>query len=257
MTDQPLNATVIYREDPFEETAIVRVEPDGWDLPVFTPGQFATLGLPDPENPGDKLLKRVYSIASPPGLPYLEFYIRLVKAGNFTQRLWPCEVGDSIFLEPRIVGTFTLDPIPEGSNLILISTGTGLAPYVSMTQHFSGKGRWRHLAVIHGVRVVGELGYRQMLSEMSQADEAMVYLPLVTREPEDSPWTGLRGRVQSLFEEGVFEGHAGFPLDPEQCQVMLCGNPDMIDEMEKQLKPLGFNRHTSSEPGNLHFERYW
>jgi ferredoxin--NADP+ reductase len=231
------------------------VEPRGWTLPHFEPGQWATLGLPDPEGEG-RFLKRVYSIASEPGQPHLEFYIQLVKEGEFTTRLWHLHPGDRLWLAPNIAGFFTLEPVPPGADLALIATGTGLAPFVSMLRHArrTRSRPWRSCVIAHGARSAAELGYR---AELSTAGDGLVYLPLVTREPPDSDWTGLRGRVQALLEGDAWGQAVGAPLDPATWHVFLCGNPEMIDDLDARLKALGFTHHRRTQPGNLHFERYW
>lgn len=233
----------------------MRVEPRGWTLPPFEPGQWATLGLPDPEGAG-KFLKRVYSIASAPGQPHLEFYIQLVKEGGFTTRLWHLHPGDALWVAPNIAGFFTLEPVPAGADLALVATGTGLAPFVSMLRH-PPCCRWRRCVVVHGARNVSELGYRDELTARAAGDPSLTYLPLVTREPEGAAWTGLRGRVQSVLEGDAWARAVGAPLDPASWHVFLCGNPEMIDDLDARLKALGFTHHRRSAPGNLHFERYW
>jgi ferredoxin--NADP+ reductase len=256
--DPVLNAVVSHREDLTERLAIVRVEPRGWTLPPFEPGQWATLGLPDPDGAG-KFLKRVYSIASAPGLPHLEFYIQLVKEGEFTTRLWHLHPGDELWLAPNIAGFFTLEPVPTGADLALFATGTGLAPFVSMLRHAQRAATrpWRRCVVVHGARNAAELGYRDELTACAAAGGDVVYLPLVTREPESSGWSGRRGRLQSLLEGDAWRAAVGAPLDPTCWHVFLCGNPEMIDDMDARLKALGFSHHRRTAPGNLHFERYW
>lgn len=255
MSDTPKspNATVVGRNDLNAELAIVHVAPDGWNPPDFEPGQFATLGLPDPEKRSG-LLKRVFSIASAPGAPAMEFYIQLVKHGEFTRRLWHLEEGDRLWLSDKVAGRFTLEPVPPDKDLLLLGTGTGLAPYLSMVRHYRGRERWRRAAVVHGVRHVADLGYREELERLAAEDESLAYVPLVSRDPE---WTGVRGRVQLLLEDGALEARTGFPLDPTTCHVFLCGSPAMIDDMEVALAALGFTAHSGRAPGNLHFERYW
>ncbi len=85
----------------------------------------------------------------------------------------------------------------------------------------------------------------------------MIYLPTVTREPDDSPWQGLRGRVQGVLETQVYQKLVGAGLDPDECHVLLCGNPAMITSCEEILKNRGFTLATREQPGNIHFERYW
>ena len=252
MAEEQLNATVVARRDLTERLAVVRVAPRGWELPDFLPGQCATLGLPDPDGPG-KFLRRVYSVASAPGAGHLEFYIQLVREGQFTTRLWHQHEGDPIFLSPRLVGRFTLADVPEDADLVFFGTGTGLAPYVSMLRAFRGSGRWRRCAVVHGARTQAELGYRPELTHWCAEDAELAYVPTLTREA----WTGARGRIQQLLQSGELEERAGFPLDPARSHVFLCGHPGMIDEMEQLLQPRGFHFKQGEQAGNLHFERYW
>jgi ferredoxin--NADP+ reductase len=256
VTDPELNAVVQHREDLTARLAVVRVAPRGWELPGFEPGQYATLGLPDPEADGS-FLRRVYSIASAPGHDHLEFYIQLVKEGEFTTTLWPLGAGAPLFLSPRLGGRFTLDGVPSDRDLVLVATGTGIAPYVSMVRHFLGSGRWRRCVVVHGARSARELGYRGLFERAAEEDPTLTYLPTLTRQPEDEPWEGLRGRVQALFEGDLYLDRVGAPLDPDGCHVFLCGHPGMIDDMDARLAARGFRHAAGPGGGNLHFERYW
>ena len=120
MSEPTLNATVVLRRDLNGRLAVVRVSPRDWELPAHEPGQFATLGLPDPDGPG-KFLRRVYSIASAPGADHAEFYIQLVKEGPFTTRLWHLHEGDALHLSPKVGGAFTLAGVPEGADVLLLS----------------------------------------------------------------------------------------------------------------------------------------
>jgi ferredoxin--NADP+ reductase len=264
-----LNATIIERKDLNEELAIVRIQPDGGVVPDFQPGQFCTIGLPkapeeiDPQSPAVKrgkvpLIRRAYSIASSPmEKDALELYIVLVEAGRLTSKLWELNQGDRLFLDPRINGHFTLEPIPPGKDLIFVSTGTGLAPFISMLRTFRGSGRWRRCVVLHGVRMARDLGYREELTRIAAEDSTVTYIPAVTREPADSDYPGYRGRVNQALEAATYEKLVGAPLDPAHCHVLLCGNPAMIDTVQAELSPLGFTEHKKDQPGTLHFERYW
>ncbi len=112
--------------------------------------------------------------------------------------------------------------------------------------------------LIEGCRVAEDLGYFDELSALAAADPSFFYLPTVTREPEGSTWTGLRGRVNALLEPAAFEAAAGFPLDPATSAVFLCGNPQMIDQAEEELGARGFTVRDRKNPGgNVVFERYW
>lgn len=248
------NATITRWETIHEELAIIRIEPDKGQIAAFKPGQFAIIGLPADDTPGAKLIQRAYSIASGSNtLDHLELYIVLVKEGALTPKVWKLGQGGRLWLSPKISGHFTLDPAPPGKDLVMISTGTGLAPFVSMWRTYRDQNRYRRCILINGVREARDLGYRNMLEAAHQNNE-LVYIPVVSREPS---FTGMKGRVPVVFEGDNYERLVGAPLDPQQCHVFLCGNPDMINQMETWLQGRGFTTHSKQAPGNIHLERYW
>lgn len=267
----PYNATLIERQDIHDGLAIFKFRYDAGDVPDFEPGQFTTLGLIDPDatppNPnspasrrrGPKLVRRAYTIASPPKLKsHLEFYVVRIDDGRLTRVLWELKADDPIFMDEKIKGNFTLEGIPDGKDLVMVGTGTGLAPFWSMLNTYRGKGRWRKLVLLDGCRYIKDLGYYQKLTKIAAEDDSVIYLPMVSREPADAPWQGLRGRVHAAFEPENFKQLAGIPLDPEQCHVLLCGSPQMIDQATENLNKLGFVTRDREHPdGNIHFERYW
>lgn len=276
----PYNATLLERIDIHEALAIFRVVPDSGDIPDFEPGQFANLGLPVPSDPGaapdpnsprarrkgagPRLYRRPYSIASPrQEKRYLEFYLVHVDDGKLTSMLWKLRPGDRLFMDERIQGTFTLEDVSPGKQVVAVATGTGLAPFVSMYLTYREAGRWRKFVILEGCRHAADLAYHEALTRAAAEDESLVYLPMVTREPppEDSSaagWTGLRGRVHQALDPVAFVDLTGVPLSPEMAHVLLCGNPGMIDEAEASLQRLGFVPRDRHNPdGNLHFERYW
>ncbi len=262
-----MNATVSEQQLLADGLWIVKVKPDNGEIPQFVPGQYAELGFPQDFLDGDsnvpdeakrKIVRRAYSIASAPNeRDGLEFFIVKVDQGLLTPRLYNLKVGDRLWLGPKIKGKFTLEHIPEGQNLIMVSTGTGLAPYVSMLRQYGANPPWKRFVVIHGVRLAEDLGYREELERAAREDKRIVYIPTVSREPEDSAWQGLRGRVDKVLEPEAFLEVAGFELRPQDCHVFLCGNPDMITGVQKSLESRGFRKHSKRSPGNIHFERYW
>ncbi|MEM0914130.1 MAG: ferredoxin--NADP reductase [Planctomycetota bacterium] len=264
------NARLLERIDIHHELARFRIALDDGTAPAFTPGQFATVGLPqrrDPETgefPLDrkgerKLVRRAYSIASPATVTdHLEFYIVEVDNGRLTHSLFHLHEGDHLHLGPKIAGHFTLDPVPPGKNLVMVGTGTGLAPFLSMYETYRDDPRWANFVLMDGCRLVHDLGYLERLNGYADEDDRFFYAPTVTREPDDSDWAGHRGRVNALLEADRFEKEFGFPLDPETCHVFLCGNPAMIDQVEADLIERGFVVENKEHPdGTLHFERYW
>ena len=267
VADDFLNASITERIDVNDDLAIYRVKPDGGPAPPFVPGQFITLGLPK-QNPRDgqgdptatrpKMYKRAYSIASSANeLDTMEFLIVLVDEGHLTPKIWKLHEGDRLWMNDRANGGFTLDGVPGDKDLVMVGTGTGLAPFVSMVRTFHGRPRWRRLVLVHGVRLAGDLAYRQELEGLAEADPTVTYVPTVTREPEGSAWAGVRGRVQSVLEPAAFKDLAGFELTPDGAHVFLCGNPKMITSVEEMLEQRGFVTQTKNQPGNVHFERYW
>lgn len=263
-----LNATLVGREQLTEELCILRVRPDG-GVPDFKPGQYATLGvLPDPDSEQAKkknlakLVLRPYSISSSPlDKEAIEFYLALVPEGQFTPKLWELGEGERLYMAPKCKGKFTLDGVPADKHLVTISTGTGLAPFVSMLKTYRDTGRWRRFIVVHGTRYCRDLGYKGELEELASRDETITYIPTCSRESEptaDGDWFGLRGRVNVAIEDHTFKELTGVELSPETCHVFLCGNPAMIDEMTGLLVDRGFTPKDREHPdGNVHFEKYW
>lgn len=268
-----LNATLIEWRTLAPGLAVLKVRPDGWTLPDYKPGQFAVLGLPAsaPRIPGaqpearpvepDKLVRRSYSIASSPLVrDHLEFYISLVHNGGLTPRLFGLKVGDRLRLEPKITGSFTLDHVPDGVHLCLFSTGTGLAPYISMARTHARAHPWKTITVLHCIRFSSELGYREELEALDRDIPNFHYIGTLSRPHlEPTPWTGPTGYVQAHWKNGTLEKRWGEKPTPHNTRIFLCGNPTMIDQMVEVLTAEGYKeQHRTKEPnGQIHVERYW
>src|SRR5262249_3914882 len=184
---------------------------------------------------------RAYSIASRPGSETLEFFLRRVDDGALSPRLFALEPGAELFVEPRALGRFTLARVPREADVVMIATGTGLAPFGSMTRTFATGERWRTLTVLHGVALEAELAYRPELEARARADPRFRYLPILSRE-RPARWSGPYGRVQELLRPEIWDARASAPLDPASSQVLLCGNPAMIVEVTALLEARGFRR---------------
>ena len=268
---ESLNAVVVQRVEVAPNLVILRVAPDGWAVPDFKPGQFTTLGLPGsamrcelslPEEApaaADKLIKRAYSIASSSvAKEYMEFYVALVTSGALTPRLFALGAGDRLWLSSKITGIFTLDQVPAGQHIVMIATGTGLAPYMSMLRTELVRDSTRRIAVIHGAQHSWELGYRSELMTMAHLCPSFTYIPCISQPTgEKAPWTGPTGRVQAVWGSPALERAWGFAPSPTHTHIFLCGNPAMIDDMAAILKLQGYNEHKLRAPGNVHWERYW
>jgi ferredoxin--NADP+ reductase len=266
-----LNAVIQQRIEVAPGLMVIRVVPDGWELPEFTPGQFAVLGLPpeaprcdiadldeEDHKPG-KLIRRAYSIASSSvAREYLELYITLVRSGALTPRLFALEPGDRLWLGPKITGRFTLDAAPDDADLVLIATGTGLAPYMSMVRTMLPEAGGRRIAVLLGARHSWDLGYQSELVTLDRLRSSFTYLPIISRPAEEPvPWGGSAGYVQDLWRGDHLERIWGTRPSPETSRVFLCGNPAMIEDMVEILDQEGFREHGRKEPGQVFVERYW
>ena len=262
------NATISARRDLNETVAIVHISPDAGEVAPFVPGQFIQLGLPAgtdavrfaPDgSKRTKLVKRSYSIASAPHeREAYELCLAFVEQGQLTPKIRGLDVGDRLWHDPVPKGMFTMERAPYGIDLVFVATGTGIAPFVSMLRACGGNPlRFRHFVVVHGARERSDLAYHDELLAAARADRRVSYVPILSREPAGSSWTGLRGRVQTALHPACFLSRTGFALEPSSARVFLCGNPSMIDDVRVQLAGDGFTTDTPKTPGNVHFERYW
>lgn len=258
-----LNATVVKRINLTNDLVILHVKPDA-GVPDFIPGQYVALGLPGnaarpqgsppdkEQHAPDKIIKRAYSLGSSPNeKDYYEVYFAILPDGALTSRLASLKEGDRLFAAPKIVGHFTACDVPSHCNLTLVATGTGLAPYMAMVRTDETWTPDRKVTIVHGVRYHRDLGYRKELLSMTRDQSRLSYYAVVSRE--DPQEKGIRrGYVQHLFEDGTL------PLNPSQDHVFLCGNPAMIEDMEKLLMSKGYVLHSKKHPeGTLHVEKYW
>jgi ferredoxin--NADP+ reductase len=248
---------------------IIRVKPEGWELPEFTAGQFVALGLSEevprceeateefkPPKPG-KLIRRAYSIASSSSQDFVEFYITLVHSGSLTPRIFTLKIGDKIYMAPKPTGMFTLDMVNEEKNIILVATGTGVAPYMSMLRSNALK-RKGNLMVIQGASNSWDLGYSSELQLLSTMFENFAYYPTITMpEKEPAGWSGDTRWIEEIWKDDIVEKTFGFKPTPENTHVFLCGNPNMIKSMEELLVEDGFVKHKTKEPGQIHIEEFF
>lgn len=218
----------------------------------FEPGQFFNLGLRVQDS--SEVMRRSYSAASAPGAA-LEFVVSLVDEGKFTPQLFDQQVGQSVLIDPTPLGFFTLKEVPEVSRLWLVGTGTGLGPYISMLRSTQLTERFEKVVVVHGVRHSMDLSYADELRDAARKDARLLYVPALSGDETDPPADALAGRITTVFDSGALEEGAG-SFD-EQSHMLLCGNPQMIDDMVERLKSRGFEKHRRRKPGHFNFERYW
>ena len=224
----------------------------------FIAGQFARLGV---EGDNGDLVWRAYSICSAPYDEFLEFYSIIVPDGAFTSRLAQLKVGDQVLVEKRNYGYLTTDRFECGRDLWLLSTGTGLAPFLSILQEFDTWEQYENIVLVHSVRYRHELAYEEFIESLKANElfaeyaHKLKYVQIVTRE--ESEYSALNSRITGLLSSGELEAHVGLPIDQERSRVMICGNPDMVQETRDLLTERGLTVSLRGKPGNLAVENYW
>lgn len=221
----------------------------------FKNGQFVMIGL---EVEGKPLL-RAYSVASANYEETLEFFSIKVPNGPLTSRLKDLKVGDEVLVGRKPTGTLLVDYLVPGRRLYLLATGTGLAPYLSLIKDPETYELYEKVILVHGVRTVAELAYEQLITEELSnneffgelVQEKLLYYPTVTREPYRN-----QGRITDLITSGKLFADLGLPpLDKEDDRVMLCGSPQLLDDMRVILKEKGFEEGSTTEPGDFVIEK--
>ena len=221
----------------------------------FQNGQFAMIGL---EVDGRPLL-RAYSMASANHEESLEFFSIKVADGPLTSRLQKIKEGDTILIGRKATGTLVTDNLIAGKRLLLLSTGTGLAPFASLIKDPDVYDRFETIVLVHGCRQVSELAYGEKLVATLAEDEffgplmkeQFVYYPTVTREPFRN-----RGRITDLItSDRLFDDIGLPPLDIETDRVMLCGSPGMLEDLKIAFEARGFMEGSHSEPGHFVIEK--
>lgn len=221
----------------------------------FKNGHFLMVGLEVESKP----LLRAYSVASPNYEEHLEFFSIKVPNGPLTSRLQHLKIGDQVLVGNKPVGTLVVSNVKPGKRLYLLSTGTGLAPFLSIIRDPETYERFEHVIVTHGVRYVNDLAYSDYIRRElpqhefigEQVAKQLKYYPTVTREPFDN-----QGRLTALLDSGKLCSDIGLPpLDPEHDRALVCGGPSMLDDIVKLLESRGFKEGSSHEPAHYTIER--
>jgi len=223
----------------------------------FDNGQFVMIGL---QQENGRQLMRAYSIASPNWQENLEFFSIKVPDGPLTSRLQHLKPGDELIISKKPTGTLVLDDLNPGKRLYLLSTGTGLAPFMSVIQDPETYERFEKVILVHGVRYVNEVAYREFITEHlpqneyfgEQLKEKLIYYPTVTREPFEN-----QGRLTDLMRSGKLFDDIGLPpISPAEDRAMICGSPSMLEETSQVLDDFGLKiSPRMREPGDYLIER--
>jgi ferredoxin/flavodoxin---NADP+ reductase len=246
--DRFYRARITERVDFAPDLWMIRIDPGG--EVKFTPGQYATLGV---EQDG-KRIERPYSIVSAPFENEIEFFIELVPEGALTPKLFTLHPGDELSMRKLLKGRFTLDTESGRKNHLLVSTVTGIAPFVSFVRTFARdwrEGRFENghrLYLLDGASHPWEFGYKQELIRYAAELPWFTYLPTVSRPWDHPDWPGEIGRADDVLRKYA----DCWGLDATNTTAYLCGHPDMIANSKAILKRCGFiDRHAIKE------EIYW
>ena len=221
----------------------------------FSNGHFTMIGLRTEGKP----LLRAYSIVSANYEEHLEFLSIKVPDGPLTSRLQHIQVGDSVVVGRKTTGTLLIDYLLPAKRLYMFSTGTGLAPFMSVIRDPATYEKFEELILVHGVREVKELAYHALLTEELPQHEflgemvtaQLRYYPCVTREPFQT-----MGRITSLIESGQLGSDLMLPpLDATTDRAMICGSPGMLRDLKLMLEERGFKEGNTSKPGDFVIER--
>lgn len=233
-----------WTKDLFSITVEAEVEP-------FLAGQFTRLAL---DINGERII-RPYSYVNAPHEQQLEFYAIEVKAGPFSPHLARMQTGDTIFVSPRGSGLLTLNEVAPADQLWLLATGTALGPFLSILKSPQVWTQYQQVVLVHAVRTVEELTYREAITELCQQhSDQLRYQPFVSREQTDF---AIHGRVPAAITSGELVAKTDVTLSAATSQVMICGNPAMVTDTCACLESIGFKLNKRRDPGNISVENYW
>ncbi len=227
---------------------------------TFESGQFVMIGL----EVNDRPLLRAYSVASAHYDEELEFFSIKVPDGALTSKLQKIEVGDKVLVSTRPTGTLVPGQLIPGKRLYLLSTGTGLAPFLSVIQDPEIYEQYEHIILVHGTRWVSELTYQSLICDELPNNEffgdlvtqKLIYYPTVTREEYTFNGESRTGRITDLLTSQTLTNNINMPaIDPEHDRFMLCGNNDMLQDLMTILNESGFSKANSRSQGHYVIEQ--
>jgi ferredoxin--NADP+ reductase len=211
----------------------------------FEAGQFVRIAV-------EEHVARPFSFVNAPEDAVLEFYGIVVPQGPLSPRLATLRPGERLLVAPNPAGFLVLSEVPDADTLWLVSTGTGLAPFLSILRTETPWRRFRNLVLVHAVRHARELVYQEMICEIVKK-RSLRYVTFVSRETAQG---SLSGRVPAAMRDGRLEAAAGLALD-ERSHVMLCGNPEMLKDASGALVERGLRKHRRRSPGHITVESFW
>ena len=242
MSSRWLEGRVIENRHWTETAFSLRVEAPRLD---FEAGQFVRIAL-------EEQVARPFSFVNPPHDAVLEFYGIVVPEGPLSPRLARLRAGERLLVASNPAGFLVLSEVPDAKTLWLVSTGTGIAPFLSILRTETPWKRFRNVVLVHAVRHAAELVYQDVIRKISK-EHSLHYVTFVSRETHAG---ALAGRIPAALRDGRLEKAAGLALDHE-AHVMLCGNPDMLKDVQAALAERGLRKHRRRNPGHITVESFW
>ena len=247
---QWLEAEVVRRTDWNDHLFSLSFTCEGF--PAFKAGQFTKIGLMQDDG---KVLSRPYSLVNAPGQDELEIIAVPVEEGKLSPRLHELNPGDALQVMSPATGFLVLDEVPQSQTLWLVATGTGVGPFLSILADGQVWEKYQQVALVYGVRHESDLAYGDLVATWQrERPEQFRYVPIVSREAVAG---ALQGRIPQLFADQQIQSASELTINAEDSQVMLCGNPDMIQDAMQVLEQMGLRKHLRRSPGQISMERYW
>ncbi|XXQ68889.1 ferredoxin--NADP reductase [Neisseriaceae bacterium B1] len=219
----------------------------------FSAGQFARLGFTE----GEGFIWRAYSVTSAEYDELLEFFVILIEGGAMSARFADIQAGDTILLDKTAQGFFMPERFPDGRDLIMLSTGSGIAPFLSMLHQPEIWQRFDTLALAHSVSHNNDLIFNDFIAQLSEHPlvgefyHKLRFVPITTRETDSEH---LHFRLPESLNNGSLANAFGLAFNQEHSRFMICGNPAMVQDTFKTLLEQGFAMHRNKIPGQIILE---
>jgi ferredoxin--NADP+ reductase len=217
----------------------------------FLAGQFLKLSEVHQEH--QKRLARAYSLVNPPQQPVVEVLVTRVQGGAFSHALYEKQLGDKLEVSREAHGFLTLAELPVSKSLLMLATGTGVSPYLSLLQEGALFERYERIGLVYGVRQEVDLCYIDLLNNLAQKHQHFSWCASVTR---DSDYQGITQRIPEALKAGIIEAELSWDLQ-DNTHVLLCGNPGLVHEGTQVLQEMGLSKHRRQQPGQISVGKYW
>ena len=217
----------------------------------FIAGQYTKISL----NINNEEIARPYSFVNSPHEDFLEFYSVLVPDGPLSSELQKLKSGDAINVCPSGNGFLILNEVPSVENIWMLATGTAIGPYLSMLKTKESWEKFKKVILVHAVRYKKELTYLKTIKELkNKYKDKFIYITYVSREKTEN---SLEGRIPNSISSGTLEKKANTKITDYNTHIMICGNPEMVNDTTKELKKIGLKKHRRNSPGHITTENYW